>query len=207
MALITCPECGKQISDLAEACPGCGCPAKVWREKEPSPFADLQAGDVFALGSWAGEALNWRVLSIEDGVAYALCETGVECQPFVVSEWSSNDWAGSHLKKWLASTFLAGAFSADESQCIREVTCLADDEAKNYFADNAARVCLPSKRATGQGAYLSEITGGCCWWLRTPCDEETDAMYVDFRGTLHPYGCTIHDTGIAVRPALRLAIG
>lgn len=26
MALITCPECGKQISDAAKACPGCGYP-------------------------------------------------------------------------------------------------------------------------------------------------------------------------------------
>ena len=26
MALINCPECGKQISDRAEACPNCGCP-------------------------------------------------------------------------------------------------------------------------------------------------------------------------------------
>ena len=26
MALIPCTECGKQISDSAKACPGCGCP-------------------------------------------------------------------------------------------------------------------------------------------------------------------------------------
>ena len=26
MALITCPECGKQISSLAESCPSCGYP-------------------------------------------------------------------------------------------------------------------------------------------------------------------------------------
>ena len=26
MALINCPECGKQISDQAGACPNCGCP-------------------------------------------------------------------------------------------------------------------------------------------------------------------------------------
>lgn len=26
MALITCPECGREISDKAVACPGCGCP-------------------------------------------------------------------------------------------------------------------------------------------------------------------------------------
>lgn len=26
MALINCPECGKEISDQAKTCPGCGCP-------------------------------------------------------------------------------------------------------------------------------------------------------------------------------------
>lgn len=26
MALITCPECGRQVSERAKACPGCGCP-------------------------------------------------------------------------------------------------------------------------------------------------------------------------------------
>ncbi len=26
MALISCPECGKQVSNLAVSCPGCGCP-------------------------------------------------------------------------------------------------------------------------------------------------------------------------------------
>lgn len=26
MALIKCPECGKEISDKAGSCPGCGCP-------------------------------------------------------------------------------------------------------------------------------------------------------------------------------------
>lgn len=29
MALITCPDCGKQVSDKAPACPNCGCPIKV----------------------------------------------------------------------------------------------------------------------------------------------------------------------------------
>lgn len=28
MALINCPECGKEISDLAASCPNCGCPVK-----------------------------------------------------------------------------------------------------------------------------------------------------------------------------------
>lgn len=39
MALIKCPECGKEISDKASACPNCGCPSSEWSEiidnKEP----------------------------------------------------------------------------------------------------------------------------------------------------------------------------
>lgn len=26
MSMISCPECGKMFSDLATACPNCGCP-------------------------------------------------------------------------------------------------------------------------------------------------------------------------------------
>lgn len=36
MALITCPECGRQISEYAEKCPGCGWP--VQREEEDERY-------------------------------------------------------------------------------------------------------------------------------------------------------------------------
>lgn len=29
MALVSCPECGKEVSTHAEACPNCGCPKDV----------------------------------------------------------------------------------------------------------------------------------------------------------------------------------
>ena len=29
MALVNCPECGKEVSTYAEACPNCGCPKDV----------------------------------------------------------------------------------------------------------------------------------------------------------------------------------
>lgn len=32
MALIKCPECGKEISDKAISCPHCGCPRTEWDE-------------------------------------------------------------------------------------------------------------------------------------------------------------------------------
>lgn len=33
MALIKCPECGREISDKAAACPGCGYPLSKFREE------------------------------------------------------------------------------------------------------------------------------------------------------------------------------
>ena len=32
--LIKCPECLKEISDKAAACPHCGAPAELWEEKQ-----------------------------------------------------------------------------------------------------------------------------------------------------------------------------
>lgn len=32
MAMIQCPECGKQISDKAQTCPNCGCPSECFHQ-------------------------------------------------------------------------------------------------------------------------------------------------------------------------------
>ena len=43
MALITCPECGKQISDQAEACPNCGYPLKAKKEQQQKESVKILA--------------------------------------------------------------------------------------------------------------------------------------------------------------------
>lgn len=39
MALIRCPECGREISDKASACPGCGCPVEEFGQEEQQKAA------------------------------------------------------------------------------------------------------------------------------------------------------------------------
>lgn len=39
--LIRCPECGKEISDKATACPNCGCPSSEWEEAEEKPMDSM----------------------------------------------------------------------------------------------------------------------------------------------------------------------
>ena len=40
MALLICPECGKNVSEYASSCPECGCPISIIKSKQtaaPSP--------------------------------------------------------------------------------------------------------------------------------------------------------------------------
>lgn len=48
MALIRCPECGKEFSDKAHACPNCGCPTDkiVQTQNEISIFDDVFEGNL-----------------------------------------------------------------------------------------------------------------------------------------------------------------
>ena len=51
MSIIKCKECGKDISDAAESCPGCGCPIKENKHKKIGSFIfDIALLSLFLLG-------------------------------------------------------------------------------------------------------------------------------------------------------------
>ncbi|MBE6404332.1 MAG: hypothetical protein E7039_11595 [Lentisphaerae bacterium] len=51
MSIIKCKECGKDISDAAESCPGCGCPVKENKHKKIGSFIfDIALLSLFLLG-------------------------------------------------------------------------------------------------------------------------------------------------------------
>ena len=62
MALIHCPECGREISDQAKACPGCGFPMDPQAD-ETRRLAEARANDRVFLKK-AGTGLLLVVLSI-----------------------------------------------------------------------------------------------------------------------------------------------
>lgn len=45
MALIICPECGKRFSDLAAACPDCGCPTEIARKSGTGTASDESSAE------------------------------------------------------------------------------------------------------------------------------------------------------------------
>jgi hypothetical protein len=62
MALIKCPECGKQVSDKAQSCPGCGYPLQS-EVKKPATFAE-DLGKVKKVGWWLALLLSLGVLGV-----------------------------------------------------------------------------------------------------------------------------------------------
>ena len=66
MALITCPECSKQVSDQASSCPSCGYPIKQ-EEEDVFDFNDYSESSNYAkttLGVLAGYNLTPEVSAL-----------------------------------------------------------------------------------------------------------------------------------------------
>ncbi len=61
MALIKCQECGKEISDTAEACPHCGFSSRSENKKKAHRLKDL--GAALAIGGAAAASVGGVVLS------------------------------------------------------------------------------------------------------------------------------------------------
>ena len=52
LALINCPECGNRVSDLAAACPRCGCPAPQLNKESPHVGSSSSDGHSICLMLW-----------------------------------------------------------------------------------------------------------------------------------------------------------
>ena len=196
--LFTCPGCGRRISEHAEKCPGCGCPASLF------PKA---VGNRFMMGSWDGQGIPWRTLKVAGNRILAVSMLGLTCKPYNKNRYASNDWGSSDLHRWLSVAFPLLAFSFEERAHISEVTCLSVKEAETLFGDDDDRLCKPSACASREGVTIGRVTGGCDWWLRSPGLGGSDcATFVNFAGYIGRYGCDMDHTNVAVRPAVWLEL-
>ena len=84
MALIKCPECGKEISDKAAACPNCGAPVEskkikvhIFRARKLLSYTAI-SGRVYIDGNPVGSADNGVDYTVE--VSPGNHQLSVECQ-------------------------------------------------------------------------------------------------------------------------------
>lgn len=68
MALIQCHECGKEISDSADTCPGCGAPVRAKRHKKGDtvPYTDHEVAVLLSKKKKTNHILH-LILSIITG--------------------------------------------------------------------------------------------------------------------------------------------
>lgn len=90
MPLIECPDCGKQVSDRAVSCIGCGAPLKEIAEMTSATIRetivvkfDANSGLFYGtipliakLAAQAVQALKWKVDTINENIGLVTFQTG-----------------------------------------------------------------------------------------------------------------------------------
>ena len=160
--------------------------------------------------------------------AFIISKCALECQPYNTTDINVT-WETCTLRSWLNGTFYNTAFSTAEKAKILTTTVVNSDnptygtdggsntqdkvfllsinEANMYFANDTARMCVPTAYALAQGAFVTRYyaigdTATCLWGLRSPGDEGSWAADVDVAGMVDDYGGAVSSARIAVRPAM-----
>lgn len=221
MALIKCPECSKEISSLASACPACGCPSTVWMVKDEKKFLPIFAGTTFEFGRYPYEAsgelkpIKWKVwaLSPKQRLAILISEYILDAKPFN-DESAPVSWEDSSLCHWMNKVFFWGAFSASEQKVMLNPFSVSDKslrvflpdrtDAYTIFQTDESRACKVTPYAKKNGVWANSETGTGPWWLNQTFKEY--AMVIDPDGVCEERKYTAMDyADIGVRPLIALS--
>lgn len=88
MALIKCTECGREVSDKAVSCPGCGAPiaqVPVPREAAPSAVSYTISSDMFSgtmplmvkLAMRAVQEIGWKLDNVNENLGLVTFQTSI----------------------------------------------------------------------------------------------------------------------------------
>ena len=79
MALVTCPECGRKVSERADACPNCGYPicASLQKSKQEEAQKDFDRGEQYYHTGDYQNAFKYVSIAAEKGLLTAQRNLGV----------------------------------------------------------------------------------------------------------------------------------
>ena len=218
----------KMVWELADSSNTVGA-GQIWATVEEEAVAKV--GDSLTIGSYGGEAVEWRVLAVSGTKVLVISRYGLEPRWYHSAN-ESVTWETSEIRSWLNGTFYNGTFTQAEKGRVQvtavenktwhsqqapagnntndRLFLLSYTEASTYFSSNADRVCYPTQYAKNKGA-LTDSNGACYWWLRSP-----GAAGVNAAENVYPSGL-IEDVGgyvwvdaaaqITVRPAMWYDLG
>jgi DNA-directed RNA polymerase subunit RPC12/RpoP len=220
MALISCPECGREISDRAVSCPGCGYPIQLLFK----PWANLNVGERFTCG------YEWRVLAVDRDAnrSLTITEYTIARKPYHYILVGTT-WERCSLRKWLNDEFFHSLppvmyenaievvnqnhsnpwFGTPGGSATRDKAFLLSlDELVRYFGDSGklgrgpTEYCYFSDQFNNDRIARHDRNIGW-WWLRSQGGSDKHAADVHDDGSVNAYGYGVDNEG-GVRPALWL---
>lgn len=197
---------------------------------------DSKVGDYVTFGFYeqdnnmfnGKEAIEWRVLDVKEGRVLIISKYALDCMPYN-NEYADVTWETCSLRKWLNNEFLSAAFSTEERTMIPTVTVSADKnpscstnpgkatqdqvfllslaEVNAYYGYDATLRREPTAYALENGASANSYYDSCCWWLRSPGDTQSTAVFVSAPGLVAEDGMVVTWPEWAVCPAMWIEIG
>ena len=199
---------------------------------------NIKAGDYVTFGAYeqdnnlsnGTEAIDWVVLEVSGDKALLLSKYVIDYREFHNTS-SEFTWATSSIRKWLNSTFLANAFSNEESKAIittnveahenpgtnpwglkaeqgnstqDKVFLLSIQETEKYFKNRSDRKAQITDYAKTLQSYVYLDNGNTYWWMRTNGFLQTNATFVDYDGSINNTGegWLLSAPTFGVRPAI-----
>ena len=195
----------------------------------------LKAGDTVTLGSYyqsnanAPESLAWTVLESGEDHVLLITEKVVEVKKYN-NTLTSVTWATSDLRKFLNVEFYNRAFTDAERELILSTHLVTDDnvsqgtiggedtddlvfilsaeEAERLLAGKSYAVGYCTEYVKARGVYENptEKDGSCMYWLRSPGSSQSNAVKVDYDGSINLKGANVDYSKYGVRPVIRIKI-
>lgn len=195
-------------------------------------------GDIVVIGSYeqdnvldnGKEPLEWIVLEVneEEGKAWLMTKYCID-QAIFWHERVSRYWGNSTLREWMNSDFITETFTEAEQSVILttivknedrngrsaarqdtedKIYLLSKDEVLHFMPEMADRVAYPTEYAKTKGITLSEETGSCRWWTRTPGARKMDICGMRLDGRISSYGMQDVDWPTnTIRPVMWVRVG
>ena len=163
---------------------------------------NAKVGDEIYFGISNGQKLWWRIIKLQDGKALVLSKCIVCKMPYNQFR-NCVTWEKCTLRNWLNSDFIEGTFTQAERAIIQtsELTNGSNPEYKTPGGVTTTdKVFLLSIYEAWK--YDQERAIGSCWWLRSPGNNQDNAVYVFENGQINSYGTNITDYEVGVRPAM-----
>ena len=170
------------------------------------------------------EDIEWLVLAKEDNKILVISRYGLDCHEYNPTE--NVTWENCSLRTWLNTDFYDSAFGLREKSAIilstvkaetnpvhgtpagndttDRVFLLSINEAKQYFADNDARICPATAYVASKTTNL--LDGNCWWWLRSPGYDLNNAAGVIGWGGVESQGSRVWGKTPVVRPAVWISV-